>query len=306
MNESEINKLINSMTKKFKNGGFIECLRNGNKIADCKCGDKIGVKKALKGSVMDENPQLPKYAKIIEGGGRYNNPRRIYYAHNRADLSRMPHNPKDGDIFSEELSVDPTVYWSNEIGKAAQPFGMNYPVRPTTYSNPYYLEYVQHDNSGLNVQSADHIDADKAKAETSNKIRTIRNQQNGGVVKAESGISMRQVRQAIRDNGLQGHNAYANMKLGLRKQGLRGRELRQAARRNIVESAYPRAVEEAPIIEALPTNSQLNMMPNKLVARDPGIAPITRSGRPDVITFSGQSFGEAFNNARKMGLSEFA
>ena len=42
MNESEINKLINSMTNKFKNGGFIDCLRNGGSIEKCKCGcDKI-------------------------------------------------------------------------------------------------------------------------------------------------------------------------------------------------------------------------------------------------------------------------
>jgi hypothetical protein len=42
MNESEINKLINSMTKKFKNGGFIDCLRAGGKTyAECKkCGGK--------------------------------------------------------------------------------------------------------------------------------------------------------------------------------------------------------------------------------------------------------------------------
>ena len=38
MNESEINKLINSMTKKFKNGGFIDCLRNGGSVEKCKCG----------------------------------------------------------------------------------------------------------------------------------------------------------------------------------------------------------------------------------------------------------------------------
>ena len=42
MNESEINKLINSMTKKFQNGGFIDCLRNGGSVEKCKCGcDKI-------------------------------------------------------------------------------------------------------------------------------------------------------------------------------------------------------------------------------------------------------------------------
>ena len=41
MNESEINKLINSMTKKFKNGGMIDCLRKGGSIKDCSCGSKI-------------------------------------------------------------------------------------------------------------------------------------------------------------------------------------------------------------------------------------------------------------------------
>lgn len=36
MNESEINKLINSMTKKFKKGGLIDCLREGRKLSECK------------------------------------------------------------------------------------------------------------------------------------------------------------------------------------------------------------------------------------------------------------------------------
>lgn len=41
MNESEINKLINSMTKKFAKGGMIDCLRNGGKPKDCGCGAKV-------------------------------------------------------------------------------------------------------------------------------------------------------------------------------------------------------------------------------------------------------------------------
>jgi hypothetical protein len=45
MNESEINKLINSMTKKFQNGGMIDCLRAGGKTyAECKkCGGKTPI-----------------------------------------------------------------------------------------------------------------------------------------------------------------------------------------------------------------------------------------------------------------------
>lgn len=41
MNESEINKLIKDMVKKFSNGGFIDCLRNGGTVSKCKCGKRI-------------------------------------------------------------------------------------------------------------------------------------------------------------------------------------------------------------------------------------------------------------------------
>jgi hypothetical protein len=51
MNESEINKLIKSMAKKFNNGGFIDCLRNGGTIPTCKCGKKID--KGASGMTMD-------------------------------------------------------------------------------------------------------------------------------------------------------------------------------------------------------------------------------------------------------------
>jgi hypothetical protein len=66
MNESEINKLINSMTKKFKNGGFIDCLRNGGSVEKCKCGcDKIA--KAAKGTNEDGlTVQTPKNEKDLK------------------------------------------------------------------------------------------------------------------------------------------------------------------------------------------------------------------------------------------------
>lgn len=64
MNESEINKLINSMTKKFKNGGMIDCLRKGGSIKDCGCGSKI--EKAQRG-----NPDLGKYHLQLSNGNNY-------------------------------------------------------------------------------------------------------------------------------------------------------------------------------------------------------------------------------------------
>jgi hypothetical protein len=42
MNESEIIKLVNSMTKKFLNGGLIDCLRAGGNLTECKkCGGVV-------------------------------------------------------------------------------------------------------------------------------------------------------------------------------------------------------------------------------------------------------------------------
>ena len=63
MNESEINKLINSMTKKFKNGGMIDCLRKGGKTySECKkCGGNL-VRKGAAGYGTDEVvPDLSRY-----------------------------------------------------------------------------------------------------------------------------------------------------------------------------------------------------------------------------------------------------
>lgn len=51
MNESEISKLIKDMVKKFSNGGFIDCLRNGGTVSKCKCGKRID--KGASGMIMD-------------------------------------------------------------------------------------------------------------------------------------------------------------------------------------------------------------------------------------------------------------
>lgn len=104
----------------------------------------------------------------------------------------------------------------------------------------------------------------------------------------------------------QARMAYRNQKNALRNQGYFGNEMRQAARYNMIDTAYPRATEEISRIEPLSAGPQINMPSNTLVANNPGLAPVRRSGRPDVLTFSNQNFDSAFANARKMGLSEFA
>lgn len=66
MNESEINKLINSMTKKFENGGFIDCLRNGGSVEKCKCGcDKIA---KAEGGKKVRRTDMPGYAYTLSDG----------------------------------------------------------------------------------------------------------------------------------------------------------------------------------------------------------------------------------------------
>ena len=50
MNESEIKNVVDKMTKKFQNGGLIDCLRAGGSIKECKkCGGKTPV-------VKNQNP----------------------------------------------------------------------------------------------------------------------------------------------------------------------------------------------------------------------------------------------------------
>lgn len=42
MDKSELNKIVNQMTKKFQNGGLIDCLQKGGKYSECKkCGGKV-------------------------------------------------------------------------------------------------------------------------------------------------------------------------------------------------------------------------------------------------------------------------
>jgi len=103
----------------------------------------------------------------------------------------------------------------------------------------------------------------------------------------------------------QARYAYRNQKAALRDQGFRGNEMRQNARYNMIDTAYPRATEEISRIEPLSAGPKINMPSNTLVANNTGFAPVKISGRPDILTFSNQSFDSAFANARKMGLSEF-
>ena len=71
MNESEINKLITSMTNKFKNGGFINCLRSGGSIPTCKCGKSIKAQMGTSlGNGSNINDPTPDGRTMIEAARR--------------------------------------------------------------------------------------------------------------------------------------------------------------------------------------------------------------------------------------------
>lgn len=120
---------------------------------------------------------------------------------------------------------------------------------------------------------------------------------------------MRNVMEAGRDMGLtnsQTRQAYRNQKAAIRRQGFKGREMRQAARYNIVDSAYPQAVPERIPIERVAAGPFIQTPTNRLVSQETtglaGNRPV--QARPEYFTFQGD-FDTAFGNARKMGVDKF-
>lgn len=65
LKQQEINKSTHSnqnMNRIMKNGGFIDCLRDGGSVEKCKCGcDKIA-------KAQDGKKVLPRFGKIVEQG----------------------------------------------------------------------------------------------------------------------------------------------------------------------------------------------------------------------------------------------
>lgn len=148
----------------FKKGGkldYLLCLKKGGKVQDCGCGKKLKA---------EDGTQLPRYAKIIEGGGPYAEERTIYYSDSPNDFK-----VNDGRLVSLEEVVNPWGYWNNEITRSGRPFGLNLEEVPVEYRAPEYYRYIAHPD-GLNFQSALDIDKNKAAKETSDKIKKIRKQ----------------------------------------------------------------------------------------------------------------------------------
>lgn len=179
MNESEINKLINSMTKKFKNGGMIDCLRKGGAYGECKtCAQQKVVKNQNPAGPM--TTQLPKYGKIVEQG--WNGPRYTFLSNiNGGDLSTItPDNIKtyDGMSYAVEEIANPWDMFTNQFNKNA-----GLPEVARMYRRPKFMTIVQQDDLGKTVPIEysmnlvnPSFDANKATKELAEKQAAIRSQ----------------------------------------------------------------------------------------------------------------------------------
>lgn len=105
MNESEIKNVVNKMTKKFKNGGMIDCLRKGGSIKDCGCGSKV---------VKDQEPAGPLRAR----GTR----------------------PSSAGIFAPDIEVRDGLWFKNNGAEVRNQFTGNdltqYFITPGVYGTP--------------------------------------------------------------------------------------------------------------------------------------------------------------------------
>lgn len=321
MNESEINKLIKDMVKKFKNGGFIDCLRGGGSVKDCGCGSKI--EKAQQGFVTPTTTN----GELFKGHPTYSPNKKIAFDDNPMayfiggyKTPLYTHKYRDfgsGNTVDEYAAANFYAAYNTDMPSVARKRTSPNLGERVTYSarkawpfrtNDYgETEYINDKKQYKRVASRPTLQEVAKGIASQNEAQLLPPTQvmeTGGVIKAQDGISMREVRQAIRDNGLVGSGAYTNMKNALRNAGLRGKELRQTARRNVVSSAYPVAVEDT-------TVPQLPVLDDVVIDDEPMIinesfSPM-QSSQPTIQKMDrfGGNFNSAFAAARRSGLDKF-
>lgn len=217
MNESEINKLINSMTKKFENGGFIDCLRNGGSVEKCKCGcDKIA--KAEDGKKV-RRTDMPGYA---------------YTLHNGIDVltqDAVGTQPLPGSNYSiEGSSPEFETQRTTLTDKGGKPIAYNYnvylndddhffPIRRYTTQRLWYRP-----STWLRTVLTPEAAAEKQAAYDANKLGE------GGIISAAKGLSRKETLDILREDGGFGRatarTAYQQARRQLRQQTpLRGKDL---------------------------------------------------------------------------------
>lgn len=242
MDESEINKLINSMTKKFENGGFIDCLRNGGSVEKCKCGcDKIA--KAEDGKKV-RRTDMPGYAYTLSDGTDV-------LTQDAVGIQPLPGSNYSIAGSSPEYETQRTTL-TDEGGNIV---GYNYNIYVNDgdhfgpinrYTTKRMLEKpstwfrtVLQENPAKSMKEA--YDANKL--------------DEGGVISAAKGLSRKETLDILKDDGGFGQatarTAYQQARQRLRQQTpLRGKDLRYQARKNAIrEILNEKALSQLPVLD---------------------------------------------------------
>ena len=148
MNESEINKLINSMTKKFQiggslpkakfeNGGMIDCLRDGGSFQKCKCGDKVA--KGAGGVRITQQQDVYPEMTVKRNDGVNGTFKREYDRYNNRVETLTQRRP-DGLVMATTRTITPdqidTSYTSGPINS----MDFQQYVTPTKYKGMNFLQ----------------------------------------------------------------------------------------------------------------------------------------------------------------------
>lgn len=260
MSKDEINNIFNKM-KLFKDGGkldYLLCLKKGGDMKNCGCGGNVEKKQG---------------GNVLSGGT-------VVSQNKKGDTATTKGKTKRGADFT--IISGPSGVEKAYIDANAGAAGID---RSTYKVNPSLLGQIF--IPGLYKMPADmRFSADSL-------VKSVPVQQDGGNLRrrdarenaAENrGMNRRQFRQA-----------YRNVKNSLREngpEGLRGRDLRQAARHAFDLYEPQPILPEIVIEDTIPAinNAPINLQQKPLSAN---------------YNFNGFSFNKAFRDARKLGLKTF-
>lgn len=288
-----IEEFESSMTGMFRKGGkldYLLCLKKGGNIQDCGCGKKIKVQDG------DKLPDLTyrETEKIIEPISLDSEKTPIY------GLGRG---------------------WTYHLGKTRSAGNVS-AWEPSGNYGKYYVGSTSYTNTGeplgYNESAKQYLDRHQAFGEalkSQNRLTTNVNPgifQSGGQLEQYPQVSRKEAIDAAMDWGMnksQARQAYLNQKNALRNNGFSGKEMKQHARWNIIDSVYPRAKEEplivsqqTPQIPALDTNIEIEDIPIEI---NDTFIPVENSVNVQKIDKFGGNFDDAFAAARRSKLDSF-
>lgn len=290
MNESEINKLINSMTKKFKNGGMIDCLRKGGSIKDCGCGSKIN--KDQEGGIV-KGGNWKDYHTIINAPGDT-----LRFKQYFSGPTTMQTHPEGGVTYTKS-SIDGV---SHMYGGGYKP---NLWERFVLGMSPVDKETEQNWQQLIKNHKNDPAVKDKTQKK-----------QMGGMIEDEGPIAGRIPKSSMFDAAREFmpdvdrrfvRQAYRTAKRQGREAGNTGTYLRQDARDRVIEK-FRNYADNIPVnmpqIPVLSTDIEIEDEP---ITINDNLFTNLDSSMPTVqkIDRFGGNFNSAFAAARRSGLGEF-